>query len=117
MIFNYYVLISGNLRLRRVAGKGRGGRELQRKQKRSNQGLEYKTDTKKNFLPKKGKMVKSGRKRKKLDKAKVQLKKGTGKKSLRLPKGLNVTDARCFIFTISHLGTKKLSRFTSIVSV
>ena len=39
-------------------------------------------------------MTKSGRQRKKADKAKVQLKKGTGKKSLRLPKGLNVTDSR-----------------------
>jgi len=37
-------------------------------------------------------MTKSGRKRKKADKAKVQLKKG--KKSLRLPKGQNVTDSR-----------------------
>ena len=39
-------------------------------------------------------MAKSGRRRKKADKAKVQLKKGPGKKSLRLPKGLNVTDSR-----------------------
>jgi hypothetical protein len=37
-------------------------------------------------------MTKSGRKRKKADKAKVQLKKG--KKSLHLPKGQNVTDSR-----------------------
>ena len=37
-------------------------------------------------------MAKSGRKRKKAEKSKVQLKKG--KKSIRLPKGLNVTDSR-----------------------
>ena len=46
-------------------------------------------------------MTKSGRKRKKADKAKVQLKKGTGKKSLRLPKGLNVTDSRVTTTKIS----------------
>jgi len=37
-------------------------------------------------------MAKSGRKRKKAEKSKIQLKKG--KKSLRLPKGLNETDSR-----------------------
>lgn len=49
-------------------------------------------------------MTKSGRKRKKADKAKVQLKKG--KKSLRLPKGQNVTDSR--------VTTKKITLVTQL---
>ena len=49
-------------------------------------------------------MTKSGRKRKKADKAKVQLKKG--KKSLSLPKGLNVTDSR--------VTTKKITLVTQL---
>ena len=49
-------------------------------------------------------MTKSGRKRKKADKAKVQLKKG--KKSIRLPKGQNVTDSR--------VTTKKITLVTQL---